>query len=283
MARTLSEIYKTIVAEYISRLDAEGIEHDDPDNWSATSVIRMIFATVAFFMFVMENLFDTHKEEVQQMIDEQRVPTLSWYKKMALNFQLGDTLVEGKDYYDNAGLTPEQIAAKRIIVNAAVTKNGRVIQVKVVKQFNGDYATLDVNERAALADYMDEVGPAGDSIEVVSRDGDNIITTIEVYYNPQILTSDGRRQDRTNDTPVQEAAQSFLKKLGFNGRYYISRHEEHIRNTDGVEVVKIISCMAKSATSPTYSLVQEWYPTLSGYLRYDDDSHLNITFIPFNE
>lgn len=275
MARSLqqiqSQIYESIAAspELSAKLTST----------SNTAVWRLWVYVVAFVLFIHESLWDVHAQELEERIAATRVHNQKWYRDIALNYQHGYALNDS-DVYDNSGLTDEQIAASKIIANAAVVKlnqNGYgVLRIKVVKLSGDEYAPLTIEELTGFKAYMNLVADAGTTIVATSTDADLLKAEIDIYYNPQVLSPTGARLDGTDDEPVQNAIRAYLKSQQFNGRLVRRYLEDHIQTVPGVLIPNIVKLWTKYGSYnyeddvANVGLVNEIRTPDSGYLKLDE-------------
>ncbi len=248
---------------------------------SRTSIRRIWTYVVAFCIWTLEKLFDTHVEEVKRIIETQKPHRLQWYQDMALKFQYGQSLVQESESYANIGLDEEQIEAQKIIKVASVTELGGVLRIKVAKQgSNGELTELDeTTELKAFEGYIEKVKDAGVKIICSSEPPDSLMLDLEIFYNPLVLTSEGARIDGNNDEPVKQAVDSYLANLPFNGEYANTRLVDALQKVEGVVLPVIKSAYAQYG-SHSFLVVDERYIPDAGYLRIAPGK-LTITYRPY--
>lgn len=268
MARTREAIQQQI----IDRLVSEGIQVSS----SSTSIRRMWTFVFSFFAWLQEMLFDTHVIEVDEKIKQQKWGYVAWYRNMALKFQYGSTLVPEQDYYDNTGLTESQIAAQKIITQAAAVEEDDVLKIKVRTAIG----VLTVPQRAAFESYVQEFKGGGVDVDIISAENDKAKAIIDVWYNPQIINSTGGFVDGTNSNAVRNAANAYLTSLTFNGKYQRSKHEDSVQALRGVEGARIRNFEVAKFTSSTFTGVDEYYQPYSGFLEFYNVGDLVINLIP---
>ena len=176
-------------------------------NTSRVSVWHYAKQVVAFVIHTLERLFDQHKLEVKETLAKQQAGTLQWYVNQAYAFQYGYALAlkDGKaDYMDTSS---EEADKARIVKHASGNEFKRTIQlksgsilkansvlengipldedrtlsgdldvhipsgleIKVVKESNGEFVPLDSSELAAFESYMEQIKFAGIWIRVVKE------------------------------------------------------------------------------------------------------------------
>ena len=124
MARTISEIKAEIGAAYISHetvRSAYGLDENASFDkvFSPISVESVLFYVVASCIWVLEQLFDRHKAEVEHRIEALRPHTLRWYVSKTLAYMHNYKLVQtngvvAADYYDTTGMSESEIEAKKM-------------------------------------------------------------------------------------------------------------------------------------------------------------------------
>lgn len=282
MARTLNDIATNIKTTYVNLRASYGLPFDDPALWSVVNIKRLMVYVVAASILLLEQLWDIFKTEVNQIIADDKPHRLSWYRTMALQFQLGSQLVTDEYYYDNTGLTQDQINAQLIIANAAAIDTSNSILIKLVKSNGTDYIQLDADtELPPATAYLKEIADAGIAIETLSVNPDHIQATIEVQYDPMILRADGNRLDGTSATPIQDAFKSYLFNAQFNSRYFKSKHVDTIQAVPGVIDVAFRTVLMIVDGSTNSVSVDLQYDSLAGFIRLYNDVDLILTLIPY--
>lgn len=273
MAR-IDEIQQLIIDDIQARPELE-----EMNSTSVTAVWRLWTRIAAFFSELLENLFIAHKSDVDETIANLKPHSPLWYQNKALMFQYGSDLEEGKDTYDNTGLTDEQIEEQLIIAQSAVTEENGLLVIKIAREVDDELVPLELEQYDAFTAYMNEIKDAGVKLVILSFEADKLILAVDIYYNPLILNAAGQRIDQANDTPVQDAAKAFLRNLPFDGLYVRDNHEEHLKNIDGVVIAKVNICQAARFDNLNFQNVDVKYQPYSGFLRLYDDTDLVINFV----
>lgn len=276
MARTISDIQSEIIAA----VQADSTLGAQLNSTSVTAIWRLWTYVVASAIWALEVLFDAFKAEATELVAAQKPHTLRWYQQKALDFQLGGTLVEGGDIYDNGALSNDQIVAQKIVAAAAAVEDGSVLIVKVARLSGDELQPLSVPNLAAFTAYMTEIKDAGVKLQTRSVNPDHISLEVDVYYDPTILGFDGARLDGTDNTPVQSAINAFLKENPFNGVFVKSRLTDAMQAVEGVIVPEIRLCQARRDDDPTFGAVDVFYAPFSGFLKIYDPVDLVLNFIP---
>lgn len=277
MARTTDQIYNALTTRYVAEMNAIGIVVD-PSTWSQTNLQRLLFFCVAFVCKTLEEAFDQHKAEIDYTISLMKPHSLRWYAEKAKAFRYGQSLVAEADYYSDAGLTPGQIEAMKIIAYAAVVEVARGLRIKVAKLVNGELAPLTPQELDAFKAYMAIVKDAGVKLDITSTVADALKLSLRIKYNPLVLDGNGQRIDGTAATPVPDAIREFLKNLPFNGVFSTAKLVDAIQKVDGVNDPKVDLVQTQYGALPFTSVDIDYTPD-SGYLRITIGD-LTIQFIP---
>lgn len=273
MARTIQEIQQQII-EAKNAQSSLGVLNST----SSVAIWKLWTLIVAVCAWTLENLFDLHKNEVMDLIDAERLRYKGWYKNAALNFMYGYDLVPNDVVYDLTGLTDEQIAATRIVKYVAITEMSKGLKVKVAAEDNTDLVPLTSEQFEAFTAYMERIKGPGVRLKISSGIADNFRSELKIYYNPLILDGSGKRRDGTNDTPVLNAVEAFLKSQPFNGLFVIPRYEDALQAIDGVVLPQIISAQAQYADTEWIPIELTYLPS-AGYMRLITDG-LTITYEP---
>lgn len=269
MARTISQIQQ----EIIDKVDADATLGTMLTSTSNVAIWRLWTYVVAFCQWTLESLFDLHVNEVTSIIATQKPHTLQWYVTKAKQFQYGDSLITDTDSYATID------SVKQIVSYAAAVEIFKGIRLKIAKTTGDDLTFLTTTELTAFKSYMSYVKDAGVRMYIDSNSADSLVLNLNIYYNALVLDNTGKRLDGTNDTPVQDAVDTFLKNLPFNGLYINYRLLSALAAVDGVVIPEIVSAQTTYGALPLTSVESEYQPD-AGYLRINDPADLTIIFIP---
>jgi hypothetical protein len=275
MARTITEIQDDIISRVTGTAELSTLNSS-----SRVAVWRLWTYIVAVSIWALENLFDLHKTEVTNLINEKAPHSLRWYANKAKDFQYGSELAYEVDYYDNTALTEDQVAEQKIIAFSAVVEQAKGLRLKVARIVDGDLNALTAQQLESFETYMNRIKDAGITPLVVeSLPPDNLKLELIIYYNPLVLGNDGSRLDGTNPDPVGNRIRDYLKNLPFNGTLVLAYLVDALQQVDGVVIPHIVQAQAKYGTL-AYSAIPVMYSPDAGYLRIQEDEDLTITFIP---
>lgn len=275
MARTIEQIRDSIIAE--KELNQELAELNSTSN---TAIWRLWAWLAAFSSWVIENLFDEHKAEVDTMIRELRPAYIPWLTEKSYAFQFGFDLVPDETYYDNTGIDEAVVAASKVIKYAKVIELQRGLMFKIAGETAGVRGPVSPAQEAAFTAYINESIKPPVKVRIVNKQPDKLKLRIKVFYNPQILDATGKRLDGTDNTPVQTAITGYIENLTFDGLYVINQLEKTLELVSGVEIASTVQAEVAYESVP-FTPIDVYYRPQSGYLTFDDPSDLTIEFIPY--
>jgi len=281
MARTIPEIYNSIIAEKqnFSQLSNLAPSNDDFDslvnnitNKSNVAIWRVIFYVAAVGIWVHEKLFDKHKQEVQAIVESSEPPTVAWYRKEIFKFQYDTSsntaiplqIINGRPQYTSIDPALQIIARCSIVEDG----NGQAI-IKVVKD-DGGIKPLTTNEVSALDSYVADKGAMGIQYSLVSLNADQLLVNAFVYYDPQV-------DPNVVQSSVEQAINDYLANLDFDGSIFYQKVVDAIQSGDGVVDVTVSSMSAKDAGG-SYGPFGRKYQTVAGWIESDNLSN-TISYI----
>lgn len=242
---TLATVYGFVVGSLFS------------DEFSITSFENIMFDIVSYFIFVLEQIFDTHKAEVDDIIEQKFPHRPSWYKTKALAFQYGFDLIEDSDKYDNTGFTDDQIEASKIITYSAVTQNGGQLLIKIASETGGVLAPITAPQKAAFDAYIQEIADCGVKYLVINNEPDVLLLNLQIFRDPLVLDENGMSILNGN-YPVEEAINEYMKELPFNGELVLAHLVDKLQLVDGVKIPNIVNAETQiyDTGSETYLAAQ---------------------------
>ena len=258
MARSIAEIKKTMTDRFMednTLREAYGITGEDAtweNTFSTVSIENILIYIVAACAYALEVMFDAHKQDVDERIAQSIVPTVRWYHAQALAFQYGDALEY--DEQPHAFRYPVADTAKQVVKYCAVQDAGNTIQILVSGQENNLPTPLSEDVLTAFKSYMNSVKIAGVFLSIRSLPADKIKISVKVYYDPQILTSDGTRIDG-GGKPVEDAINAYLAGIVYGGTFNKTKCVDAIQNVQGVTDVELGTVQTKTSTGESYAVV----------------------------
>ena len=284
MAREIKVIKDEMTAEFIS--DAAVIEKYGLDTsksfdeqFSKVSIESILFYVFAFCAWTMEKLFDTHKAEVTNYIDEMKPHSLRWYVNKVKEFRFGQSLIPDTDQYDDTGLTDEDIATMQIVKYASAEETNGALYVKVAKDNAGVRGQLTEDEVNALTSYMNEVKDAGVRIYIRNAPAVDFKIDITIYYNPQVLNGNGESLI-DGGTPVVDAIKDYIENLPFNGEFRNVELIDRLQQVNGVVIPELEGTYSRITNEDNYSPINAKEKSYSGYYAYDSVNS-QVKFEPY--
>ena len=205
---------------------------------SKVGVFRTLLYVISFSISNLKELFEIHKKEITDNINNKQRHDLYWYKSLALNFQYGHNLVMDTDYYNNSALTDEEIETAKII-KYAVAVEEKDKSTTYIKVANANREPIDNDELTAFEDYIHEVSDVGVHVCVINEPADNLKLEIDVYYDAQVLAANGSLHTDSSVFPVMDAVQTFIEGLDFNYPYNSVQVIEAVQKVSGVIITEI--------------------------------------------
>jgi len=262
MSRTLNQIQEQILSMKNRSSDLSALEvltPDEqtsltPDSTSKVAEWRRTVWVVAVVIWFLEKLFDIFRQEIEDRIAATRPHTRGWYREKALAFQNGYTLPDDKDYYntiDESAKIVKYASIRKLILSGRGT-----LVVKIAKDDSGNLAPLTATERYAFTSYMNRVTDAGTFISVRSYPADSIKIEADVYYNPEIVDSDGN-YIATGEGTVIPAIDDYLKNMDFDTQLILTKLVDAIQKVEGISYPVLKKVEVKTATGswePVYDI-----------------------------
>ena len=240
MARTINVIQQEILTRITADENLAGL-----NTTSKTGIWRLMVFVVAFSIWVLENLFDTHKVEVNDIIEAKMPHRPSWYRTKALAFQYGFALLLDTDKYNNENYDDEEIANSKVIKYAAVTKSGGQLFIKIATETAGILAPIAPEVKTAFVAYMDDVADCGVKYLVVNHLPDRLILGMQIFRNPLVLNENGM-SIRDANYPVEEAIKAYMKELPFNGELVLAHLVDKLQQVEGVVIPHIYNATSQA-------------------------------------
>jgi len=271
MARTLQQIYNAVITEKQTLSSLDGLT-PNPETYtsllsslassSKVAVWRLIMWIMAVSIWIHEQLFEEHKVDVEARAAEIIPGTVRWYRDQALLYQHGDDLTWDGDKYVYDPID----SASKIITRASAQEVGGQVRVKVAKGSTPE--ALSTPEKDAFTAYMNLIKFAGTDLAVISKDADYLNIELDLYYDPLVLDADGQSLAESGIYPVEDAINTYIANLPFNG--FLVRNEliDAIQAAEGVVDVKITTLQAKFGAL-AYSDIDVKYQPDAGYLQID--------------
>lgn len=257
MGRTRIEIKNQITTSFVTNdvivavyglTDGQTFEQQ----FSLVSFENILFDILSFSIFLLEQLFNQHTEEVDDKLYNQKSGRLPWYRYMALKFQYGFDLLTDSDEFDNEGVTSDQIETSKIIKYAAVNEgdvHGTII-VKIAGEDDGVLAPISEAAQISIEAYFEEIKYAGSRIRVINYLHDRLYLTLQIYRDPLVLDDNGVSILNGNK-PVEEAIEAYMKELPFDGELELESLVDKLQLVKGVITAHLIGALSSWITPST--------------------------------
>lgn len=266
MARTISEIKRAICAEWMGNEDVQkayGFSANDRFNekFSVVSIENLLFYIVAVASWVVENLIDTHKSEVDAALNSLTPHRPKWYRDKVLGFMKGRSLANESDTYDTSDMTASEIEAAHVIKYAAVSENAltSILTIKVAGITDGQRSALDQTTQRQLENYLREVKDAGVRINLINESADRFKCSLFIYY-------DGLLEAESVEKMVLEAVQDYVENLPFNGVYSNMSLVDAVQRVEGVKIAEVESSAIMANGQDSWTPIDVRVVPNSGYM-----------------
>lgn len=278
MARTIDQISDTI----ISRIQAEPLLAG-LNSTSKTAVWRLLVYCFSFGIWVLETLFDTHKDEIDTAIANQKKGSPLWYRNMALAFQFGFDLVPDQDYFDNTNYTQEQIDDSKIIKYAAYDESeveSRLILKVATENSAGVLSPIDDIQKTAFDFYISEINYPGVKYTIINYAPDRLKLNLTIKVDPKVIDMNGTKilmsAIDVGTKPVEEALKQYMKELPFDGKLVLNALIDKLQKIQGVvnPVLNSASTSWIDVSAGGYGSLQDIYDEVlpvSGYFTWSLD------------
>ncbi|PXY44532.1 nucleotidyltransferase [Flavobacterium hydrophilum] len=258
MARTITDIQNGIYAKIAA-------DPTLPNSISQSAAYRRYTFIISYAIWLLESLFDTHTQEVTNIIETKFPHRLSWYRNAALAFQYGFDLIRDTDKYDNTGFTDEEIEASKVIKYSAVTKSGGQLRIKIATETAGVLAPITPEVKNAFDFYIDEITDAGVNYLVINLLPDILLLNMQIYRDPLVLDANGMSILNAN-YPVQDAIKEYMKELPFNGELVLAHLVDKLQQVPGVNIPHIVNAESQAINIDTNE--------------YEDAQPINVRTVP---
>lgn len=274
--RTVSEIKESIAADFMRNENvAEKYGFNVGDNFSAhfssVSLESILFHIFAYASWVLETMFYSHKQEVEDRIEEIIPHRPKWYRDKMLNFMKDKTLIPDTDDYDTAGMSDEAIEQAKVIKHAVAVENNdaSILTIKVAGENNGIRQRLPDETEKQVRAYIAEIKDAGVRVDLVNKDPDTFNCEVDIYYNAMLLPEHVEASCRA-------AIVSYVENLPFNGVYTNMELIDSLQAVDGVKIAEL----KKSTTLPsgltTVSSIDALVTPEAGYFAVGNSTVINM-------
>lgn len=278
MARSIQEIYDSIIAEKetFSSLDGLlplGTDYaallSDLSSASKVAIWRLWAYVIAWFSWILENLWDQHKAEVEAIAAAAKYGSLPWYVAQSKLWQNGDTLTYVDGFPAYAVVDP----SKRLVTQASAVEDVVPAQIFLkVAQGVDPLTPLVSQDLLEFTSYINQIKPAGIKVVVSSLNADTFRVQMTIEYDPILDPSD------VSDN-VEAAIEAYLKALPFDGRFKRLAFEDALQAVAGVKIIDIASM--EGLQGAVVTLIDNEYVAQAGYMVFDNILS-NINYVPYS-
>lgn len=225
MARTIAEIKNEMATAFMAESAVQeryGFTSRDSfdSKFSKVSIEGLLLFVVAFGIWVLEKLMDSHTEEVEAALAEKSPHTTRWYRNRVLSM-----VPAGQE--------------EPPVKYCSVDDRGCRLKVKIAGGTAGNRQPVGSDIYNAVVSYLAEEKDAGLKIVVVNEDSNRLKATLRVWYDPMELVP--------SETPVEVALKAYVSNLDFDGLLSRNAIVDALREVPGVEMVKIELLQTKYA------------------------------------
>ena len=283
MARTIAQIEKEMTDEWMSDTTVRakyGITAESPvfgDYFSKVSIESIIFYVVAVAICTLEKLMDAHLSDVESYIATMAPHTLKWYVTKAKTYRYGQSLITDTDQYSGTNATTGEaytdsdIETMQVVKYAACTEENAVVTLKAAAMSDSKPTALTADQLSGLASYIGKIKDAGVAITVNSQEGDSLNMTVEVWYDPSVLTyASGVLSGVSGGEPVKEAIEAYLADMPFNGELRTDSLVDAIQAVAGVEIVQLRALSSQAVGAGNYNNIDGYEIPVAGYYKLNE-------------
>ena len=264
MARTIAQIQAQIIATKEAQPELVGLT-----STSKRAIWNLWTFVVAACIAIFEQLLDSFLTEVETQVAQSAGASVLWLQAKMFQFQYDATTPQIIQLINTVPQYPVVDANKRIITACSVTSSlSNQVSIKVAK--SNPFVALATAELTAAQSYINTIGAAGITYNVISLNADKLYVQAQIYYQGQYST--------VIQQNVIDAINSFLQNLSivnFNGSMKISDLEIAIRSVAGVNDVVLNNVRGRDDASSfsngidlvlNNTVISRQWNTIAGYI-----------------
>ncbi|MGN7818790.1 hypothetical protein ACTJJB_01600 [Chitinophaga sp. 22536] len=262
MARQISQIQQQI----LDQVAADPVLSPALTSTSKRAIYRLWAYITSVAIGMLEQLMDIFSAAIETTVSKGAPASAAWIQDRVFKFQYNADVPQIVQLVNLAPTYPVVDPSLRIITRCSVTTN--IANNVIVKVAKGEPPqALSPAQLSAVQSYVDTIGAAGVSYNVISTDPDLLYIQGQVFYN-------GQYSDVISANVIQ-AINTFLAQLPFNGQMRISSLEFAIRNVVGVTDVLLQNVAARAYNTSfggvpnmvlNNQVISRLWPTVSGYM-----------------
>lgn len=242
------------------------------EQFSEVSLENVWFNNISFAIY-------NHELLVAQNALNSRPHNLSWYIEKCLDFHDGFELTWLNGQFQYGSNATE---ASKIIDRVAVLEsNDGELVIKIATDNSGTIEPLTNAQLTRFTNYLNLIKDAGNRIRIVNQPADLLRMTLNVYVDVSIIDlTTGKQLNVEGDVfPVEDAVNSYLANLEFNGGFVKEFLKNKLQSAPGVKLPLIESIEWKYADFD-WATFGEWKVPEAGYFKIDVDG-LTINYLPY--
>lgn len=264
MARTIAQIQAQIIATKNAQPELAGLT-----STSKRAIWNLWTFVIAACIAIFEQLLDSFLTQVETQVAQSAGASVLWLQAKMFQFQYDATTPQVIQLINTVPQYPVVDANKRIITACSVTSSlSNQVSIKVAK--SSPFVALATAELTAAQSYINTIGAAGITYNVISLNADKLYVQAQIYYQGQYST--------VIQQNVIAAINSFLQNLSivnFNGSMKISDLEGAIRNVAGVNDVVLNNVKGRDDASSfangidlvlNNTVISRQWNTIAGYI-----------------
>ena len=243
-------------------------------NPSSVAVYKLFRDIFAFVADIIDQFFDQFKADVAVIESTRSYGHPLWWQDKMKEFQYGDTIQAlevdtpfGKQTIPQYATIDE---SKQIIKFVAVVPiSSGTSLIKVAKDDgSGNPIPLNNSELDAVKIYINSLQVMGAFITATSKPSDKVKYAFDIYYNPQVIASDGSLITDAGVFPFEYAINIHHTKLRFDGTIVIEDLEAELRKVNGY-VDHLRTAFDARPDAGSFLPFDRFYTSNSGYVEID--------------
>lgn len=266
--RTLKEITDELKAQFMTNpmlKELYGIEDGEEfgDHFGKVSIEGLLIYIAAYCTYVLERIFGTVQDEIEELINRQSPGRPEWYARKLLEYIHNVPLDEYGEFVTD-GMEESEIEKRRIIKHAvAIDADTGVLVLKVAGDKDGRPCQIEdceyPNCEALIQHYIDRIKYAGVRTQLINQPGDIYNASISIWY-------DALMHKGNVDEKCTEAIRQYLCNLPFNGEYSHTALIDALQRVKGVDIVEVRHCEAVRQADGRTEEIADLYEPYAGYL-----------------
>ncbi|MCF8218694.1 MAG: hypothetical protein K9J21_06900 [Bacteroidales bacterium] len=212
-----------------------------------------------FASYVLEQVFQKHKTDVNQLVNKPKLYGIRWIQEMALSYQHGNSL----SYVDGAYIYVNPIDT--LLAHCSVSLNGKTVHIKAAKS---GPTKLTTSEKDGLKAYLEEILYPGTHFAIISEDADFIRYQINIYRDPTVIDDSGAKITEPSTKPVEAAIDEFVTNIPFDAKFNRNAFIDKIQGVEGVIDVTI-DMLEHKYGNLNYTLIDREVISMAGYYTID--------------